>query len=80
MEIDKKYPEPNKELLKSFLCYFATLDKPHDKRDPIFSLIYVFSEILSILNSDIIDENNISKFLYFNKNNIHNILYDNEEK
>jgi hypothetical protein len=81
MEIEKKYPKPNNDFgLKILLSYYATLDKPQDRKDPIFSLIYILSEILSIINSDNLDNNNFSKFLYFNKNNIHNILFDNEEK
>ena len=63
-----------------FLCYFTTLKQPLEIRDPANSLLFDYSEIEKILNSNDIKNNNLSKFLYFNKNNIHNMLFDNEEK
>ena len=82
MDNTKNYPKPNINnfTFKMILSYFSALNKPQEKRDPIFSLIYVLSEILSILSSNNIDKNFLSQFLYFNKNNIHNILFDNEER
>ena len=82
MDNTKNYPKPsiNNFTFKMILSYFSALNKPQEKRDPIFSLIYVLSEILSILSSNNIDKNFLSQFLYFNKNNIHNILFDNEER
>ena len=79
---NKSYPKPNINNLtfKIILSYFSTLNKPQEKRDPIFSLIYVLNEILSILNSNGLDKNYLTQFLYFNKNSIHNILFDNEEQ
>ena len=67
--------------LKITLCYLATLCHPLEKIDPINSLIYNFPEITSVINSNNNNNNNeLTKFLYFNKNNIHNILFDNEER
>ena len=82
MDNTKNYPKPNINnfTFKMILSYFSALNKPQEKRDPIFSLIYVLSEILSIISSNNIDKNFLSQFLYFNKNNIHNILFDNEER
>ena len=41
-------------------------------KDPIFQLIFNYDELIFILDNKI---NNISKLLYFNKNNVHSILY-----
>ena len=62
------------------LCYFKTLEHPLEITDPIKSLLFDYSELEKLIISNLIENNNFSKFLYYNKNNIHNILFDNEEK
>jgi hypothetical protein len=74
------FPRPNRVAsIKILLCYFASLYHPKQFRDPIYSLIFKLSEIINVFDSDIIDKSNLSKFLYFNKDNINNLLYDNED-
>ncbi len=79
----KKFPRPRCNLaMKMLLSYYASINKPQEKIEPIYSLIYFLSEVLSLLKSNNIDKNknNMTKFLYFNKNTINSILFDNEEK
>ena len=63
-----------------FLCYFTTLNQSLEIRDPANSLLFDYSEIDKILNSNDIESQNLSKFIYYNKNNIHNMLFDYEER
>ena len=80
MEKEKIFPRSHKDLsFKLLLSYFTTIFNPQEKTDPIFSLIYTFSELISIIISNDINKDFLTKFLYFNKKNAHNILYDNEE-
>ena len=74
------FPRPNRGIsIKILLCYFASLYNPKQFRDPIYSLIFKLSEILNLFGSDIIGKTDFSKFLFFNKDNINNLLYDNED-
>ena len=63
-----------------FLCYFTTINQPLEIRDPTNSLLFDYSEVDKIVNSNDIESNNLSKFIYYNKNNIHNMLFDYEER
>ena len=47
------------------------------KNDPILNLLQNYTDINKIINGNKV--NKISKYLYFNKKLIHNILYDNNE-
>jgi hypothetical protein len=60
------------------LCYYSTLQNPIIfENDPISKLIYNYSDILSIIQSE---KDEIMKFLYFNKSSINKILYKTEEE
>ena len=62
---------------RSNLCHEFTLKNPiENSKDPIYKLIISNNEIQTIYK---INKNNNKKFLYFNKDNIHNILYESEE-
>ena len=62
------------------LCYKYTLKNPiENNNDPIYKLIFNYEDIEDIKN--MLKHNNesiINQFLYFNKNKIHQILYDGE--
>ena len=61
---------------KKELCYTYTLKDPFEnKNDPFQKLISNYEDIMEITKANI-DKNNIKQFLYFNKNKIHNILFD----
>lgn len=65
------------KLSRSNLCHEFTLKNPiENSKDPIYKLIISNNEIQTIYK---INKNNNKKFLYFNKDNIHNILYESEE-
>ena len=65
-----KFSRPN-------LCYKFTLKNPiENKNDPLYKLIISNNEIEAIYK---INKNSNKKFLYFNKDKIHNILYESEE-
>ena len=63
------------------ICYYSTLAQ-HEKNDikdninPLFKLLSKFDEITNILNTD---DQDILKFLFFNRIKAHEILYKNEE-
>jgi hypothetical protein len=81
MEGNKIFPRPTNNLaLRTLLCYYSSINKPREIIEPIYSLIHFLSEILSLLQSNHIDKKDMTKFLYFNKNTINSILFDNEEK
>ena len=62
---------------RSILCHEFTLKNPiENKNDPIYKLIFSNNEIQTIYK---INKNNNKKFLYFNKDKIHNILYESED-
>ena len=62
---------------RSLLCYKYTLKNPiENKNDPLYKLIISNNEIQEIYKTNKISN---KKFLYFNKNKIHNILYESEE-
>lgn len=74
-EINKKLP------LKLNLCYNISLVQPekndeNDNKNPIFKLIINFDEITYILK---LGDSEYIKFFYFNRLNIHNILYEEEK-
>lgn len=48
-----------------------------NKNDPIFTLLKSFDDIIRIINGNKVTK--ISKYLYFNKKLIHNILYESNE-
>ena len=59
------------------LCHEFTLKNPFEnKKDPIYKLIINNNEMQEIYK---INKNNNKKLFYFNKDNIHNILYESEE-
>ena len=62
--------------LKLNICYNFTLIQTEDINNPITKLLSDFNEIKKILT---INDPNLLKFLYFNRNKIHKILYDLEE-
>ncbi len=60
------------------LCYYSTLQRPIEcDNDPISKLIFDFSDILSILESE---KEETMKFLYFNKSIVNKILGESEEE
>ena len=68
-----------KELgFKISLCYSSTLAEPIEiyGNNPIFKLLSKYPEIENILK---VNKPDILKFLYFNRKNIEQILYDSEE-
>ena len=67
-----------KATFKISLCHSISLNQPFviDNNNPIFKLISSFDELKYILENK---KENIFKFLYFNKNKIHPILYDLEK-
>ena len=68
----------SKDIFKFELLYKSTLNNPNEINDknPISKLISNFEEIKTIINGK---NPNIIKLLYFNKNQIHTILYESEE-
>ena len=59
------------------LCYYSTFKELSEiNHNPSYKLLTDYSELLSILNSN---KKETIKFLYFNKSNINNILYNSEE-
>ena len=78
MNFDKpKYQKYENLTFKENLCYIFTISNPFlNPNDPIYKLISNFDEIKHIYNSNLKDN---KKFFYFNKEKIHNILYDLEE-
>ena len=78
MNFDKpKYQKFENLTIKENLCYMFTISNPFlNSNDPIYKLISNFDEIKHIYNSNL-KEN--KKFFYFNKEKIHDILYDLEE-
>ena len=62
--------------LKLNFCYNFTLIQTEDINNPITKLLSDFNEIKNILT---INNPNLLKFLYFNRNKIHKILYEFEE-
>jgi len=62
---------------RSNLCHEFTLKNPiENSKDPLYKLIISNNEIQTISK---INKKNNKKFLFFNKDNIHNILYESEE-
>ena len=60
------------------LCTFGTLSHAIEIKDPIHKLLSDYSEIVNVLN--IINNSiELTKFLYFNKTQVHKILYDSEQ-
>jgi hypothetical protein len=63
---------------KIYFCYKSTQKSPvENNKDPIFILINDFDSVKELLNNK--NEDKMFLFLYFNKEKIHNILYDLEE-
>ena len=62
--------------LKLNFCYNFTLIQTEDINNPITKLLSDFNEIKNILTKN---DPNLLKFLYFNRNKIHKILYEFEE-
>ena len=64
--------------IKVSLCYDTTLNFSSqiydEKKDPIFNLLSNYEEIKFINKKE-----NLTKFLYFNINNVHNLLYLSEK-
>jgi len=74
---EKKYQKYKNMTIKENACFIFTISNPVlNKNDPIHKLISNFNEIKLIYNSNLKE---YKKFLYFNKENIHKILYDLEE-
>ena len=67
----------DKNNFKLSLCESISLNHPLeiDDNDPIFKLISFYKEIENIIQYK---KEKASKFLYFNKINVHKILYDSE--
>ena len=63
---------------KISLCHSISLNQTFeiDNNNPIFKLISSYDEVKYILENK---KEKIFKFLYFNKNTIHPILYDSQE-
>ena len=65
---------------RTHLCYCITLENPlivgDLSKDPISKILNDYKDIEIILNNYKL---NITKFIYFNKLNIHNILYNSQE-
>jgi len=78
MLLDKqKYQKIENLNNKENLCYVYSISNPlQNSKDPIHNLISNFDEIKHIYNCNL-KEN--KKFLYFNKEKIHKILYDLDE-
>jgi len=78
MLLDKqKYQKIENLNNKENLCYVYSISNPlQNSKDPIHNLISNFDEINHICNCNL-KEN--KKFLYFNKEKIHKILYDLDE-
>ena len=64
-------------LCKVKLCIFGTLSHAIEIKEPIHILIFNYPEIEYALKIN--KDNEKIKFLYFNKNQIHKILYESEE-
>ena len=83
-ERDIKYFFKNKNLSsEKNLIYYATLSQPIEAeikgmKDPINKIFDLFN-IKDIKKIILIDEENIYKFLYFNRQKINFILYENED-
>ena len=71
-----KYYKNKLSSTKLSLLFTNILIDMCDKIDPLTELLFNFEEIKKLLD---IKENNILKLFYFNKNKLHNILYDEEE-
>ena len=62
---------------RSYLCYELTLINPvENKDDPMFKLVNSY-EMVKEININYKEDN--KKFLYFNKDKVHKLLYDEEE-
>ena len=62
---------------KSYLCYELTLINPvENKDDPMFNIVNSY-EMVKEININYKEDN--KKFLYFNKDKVHKLLYDEEE-
>ena len=62
---------------KSYLCYKLTLINPvENKDDPMFKIVNSY-EMVKEININYKEDN--KKFLYFNKDKVHKLLYDEEE-
>ena len=73
---DKIYKKYNNLSSKLNLCYNTSINQIEDNNDPTIKLISNYDEIKNILK---INEPNILKFLYINRNNNHQILYNCEK-
>ena len=75
MKKNKTYNDKNISP-KIRLNYICSINQPLENVNPLNKLIIDFSEIETILN---LNDPDMTKVLYFNKSNIHRILYESEE-
>ena len=73
---EKIYKIYNNLPLKLNLCYNTSINQIEDKNDPTIKLLSNYDEINKILR---INEPNILRFIYINRDNNHQILYDSEK-
>ena len=70
------FPQLKNNILKKIsICYYGTLNQSLEiyDNDPIFKLLSGYSDIENILK---LNDRQITKFLYFNRKYVHQILYD----
>jgi hypothetical protein len=73
---EKIYKIYNNLPLKLNLCCNTSINQIEDKNDPTIKLLSNYDEINKILR---INEPNILRFIYINRDNNHQILYDSEK-
>ena len=74
------YPSFKKDIPFSlFICFYSTLYEPLENKDIMEKLLYnLLNNKLDCLNA-LLEHPEFTKFLYFNKKSVHQILYDKEE-
>jgi hypothetical protein len=78
-ESEKLFPFTDKNFMpKVYLSYYSTINISSEiyDNDPIYKLLSEYSDIENIQK---INEGQITKFLYFNRKNVHRILYDEDK-
>ena len=79
LESEKIFPFTDKDFKRKLsLCYYSTINISSEinNNDPIFKLLSEYSDIENILK---LNDRQITKFLYFNRKYVHQILYDEDK-
>ena len=74
-----KFPQLKDNIPKKIsLCYYTTLNQPSEifKEEPIYKLLLNYSDIENIQK---LNKKQITKFLYFNKKYVHQILLNSDK-